>query len=175
LTTIKGEQILIDTNLRAKMKDDIITITGTLQESSEVIDDKKVREEMLDMKKEVSTFHEFFETFDALIMIVNEEGRILFISPNVDDRFLYKPRSETIGKTFREIFPKGQAEFFLAHCLEAIENNKIMTMEYHLPIENKVRWFQSQAIPVQVTNSEKKKVVTIIRDITNLKTKPIED
>ncbi|GAH08898.1 unnamed protein product [marine sediment metagenome] len=71
------------------------------------------------------------------------------------------------------IFPKGQAKFFLAHCAEAIEKNTIITMEYHLPIENMVRWFQSQAIPVQVTNGETKKVVTIIRDITNLKTKPI--
>ena len=114
---------------------------------------------------------DFFETFDALIMIVNEEGRILFISPNVDNRFFYKPRSETIGKKFDEIFPKGQADFFLSHCLESIEKNEIVTIEYHLPIENMVRWFQSQAIPVQVTDSESKKVVTIIRDVTELKTK----
>ncbi|MHA1586591.1 MAG: PAS domain-containing protein [Candidatus Heimdallarchaeota archaeon] len=159
------------------MKDVIITVTGTIQESSKVIADKKTKtnQELLDMKKEVTTFHDFFDTFDALIMIVNEEGRILFISPNVDDRFLYKPRAETIGKKFHEIFPKGQADFFLKHCKDAIENNEIVTIEYHLPIDNLVRWFQSQAIPVQATNSETKKVVTIISDITELKTKAIEE
>lgn len=178
LTSKKGSQFLVDTNIRAKMKDDIITVTGTIQESSKVIADKKTKktnQELLDMKKEVTTFHDFFDTFDALIMIVNEEGRILFISPNVDDRFLYKPRAETIGKKFHEIFPKGQADFFLKHCKDAIENNEIVTIEYHLPIDNLVRWFQSQAIPVQATNSETKKVVTIISDITELKTKAIEE
>jgi PAS domain S-box-containing protein len=176
LTEKKGKQFLVDTNLRAKMKGDTIIVTGTLQESSKAFskDETTASKELRDMKEEVTTFHDFFETFDALIMIVNEEGRILFISPNVDDRFLYKPRAETIGKTFSEIFPKGQADFFLSHCLEAIENNKIVLMEYHLPIENKVRWFQSQAIPVQVTNSETKKVVAIIREITNQKIKPVD-
>ncbi len=173
LTSLKGKQFLIDTNIRAKMKGDIITITGTLQESSKVVVDKTEKSipELQEMQKEMSNYHDFFETFDALIMIVNEEGRILFISPNVDDRFFYKPRSETIGKKFDEIFPKGQADFFLSHCLESIEKNEIVTIEYHLPIENMVRWFQSQAIPVQVTDSESKKVVTIIRDVTELKTK----
>ncbi len=177
LTSKKGKQFLVDTNIRAKMKDDIITVTGTFQESSKVIVDetKKSTQELHEMQKEMSTFHDFFETFNALIMIVNEEGRILFISPNIDDRLLYKPRTETIGKKFHEIFPKGQADFFLSHCLEAIEKNDIVTIEYHLPIDNMVRWFQSQAIPVQVTNSESKKVVTIIRDITELKTKTMED
>ena len=170
-----GKQILVDTNLRVKMKGDNITFTGTFQESSEVIEDekKKSSSELHKMQKEMSTFHDFFETFDALILIVNEEGRLLFVSPNADDRFLYKPRAETIGKKFDEIFPKGQADFFLAHCLEAIEKNELVTVEFHLPVENKVRWFQSQAIPVQVTNSETKKIVAIIRDVTDLKTKPI--
>ncbi|MBK5113616.1 MAG: PAS domain-containing protein [Candidatus Heimdallarchaeota archaeon] len=177
LVSKDGKQILVDTNIRAKMKEDIITVTGTIQESTKVIVDETMKstQELLKIQKEMSTFHDFFDTFDALIMIVNEEGRVLFISPNVEDRFLYKPRSETIGKKFDEIFPKGQADFFLSHCLEAIEKNEIVTIEYHLPIDNLVRWFQSQAIPVQETNSESKKVVTIIRDITDLKTKTIEE
>lgn len=177
LTSKKGKQFLVDTNIRAKMKDDIITVTGTLQESSNVIADetKKSTQELREIQKEMSTFHDFFETFNALIMIVNEEGRILFISPNTDDRLLYKPRADIIGKKFHEIFPKGQADFFLSHCLEAIEKNDIVTIEYHLPIENMVRWFQSQVIPVQVTNSESRKVVAIIRDITELKIKSIKE
>lgn len=177
LTSKEGKQFLVDTNIRFKMKEDIIKVTGTFQESSKVIEDEKTKstQDLQKIQKEIITFHDFFEIFDALIMIVNGEGRILFISPNVDDRFLYKPRSETIGKKFDEIFPKGQADFFLSHCLEAIEKNEIVTIEYHLPIENMVRWFQSQAIPVQVTNSETKKVVTITRDITKLKTKTFEE
>ena len=76
-----GKQILVDTNLRVKMKGDNITLTGTFQESSEVIEDekKKSSSELLKMQKEMSTFHDFFETIDALILIVNEEGRLLFI------------------------------------------------------------------------------------------------
>ncbi|MCE7746255.1 MAG: hypothetical protein GPJ52_14085 [Candidatus Heimdallarchaeota archaeon] len=136
-----AKQILVDTNLRLKMKGDIITFTRTFQESSKVIEDETIKSspKVLEIHKEMSNYQDFFETFDAIIMIVNEEGRILFISPNVDDRLLYKPRSETIGKKFDEIFPKGQAVFFLSHCIESIEKNKIVTLEYHLPIDNMVR------------------------------------
>jgi PAS domain S-box-containing protein len=177
LTSKEGKQFLVDANIRFKMTEDIITVTGTFQESSKIIEDEKTisTQDLHKIQKEVSTFHDFFEALDALIMIVNEEGRILFMSPNVDDRYLYKPRSEIIGKKFDEIFPKGQADFFLSHCLQAIEKNEMVMLEYHLPIENMVRWFQSQAIPVQETNSETKKVVTITRDITDLKTKTIEE
>ncbi len=170
------KQILVDANLRVKMKGDTVIFTGTFQESSKVIVDETMKStpEFLEMQKEMSTFHNFFEAFNALILIVNEEGRLLFISPNAADRFLYKPRTETIGKKFDEIFPKGQADFFLAHCLESIEKNELVTIEFHLPVNNKVRWFQSQAFPVQDTNSETKKVLIIIRDVTDLKTKLID-
>ncbi len=169
-----GNPMLVSTSIKADVDGDSIFVRGIFQESLKVVDSESTQSsEYKTIEKEVETFREFFDTFDALIMIVNEEGRILFVSPNVDDRYLYKPKAETIGRKFNEIFPKGQAKFFLAHCIEAIEKNTIITMEYHLPIENMVRWFQSQAIPVQVTNGETKKVVTIIRDITNLKTKPI--
>ncbi|MGC9779849.1 MAG: PAS domain S-box protein [Candidatus Heimdallarchaeota archaeon] len=169
-----GNPMLVNSSIKADIDGDTIFIRGIFQESLKVVDSESTQSsEYKTIEKEVETFREFFDTFDALIMIVNEEGRILFVSPNVDNRFLYKPKAEIIGIKFDEIFPKGQADFFLSHCIEAIEKNTIVTMEYHLPIENMVRWFQSQAIPVQVTNGETKKVVTIIRDITNLKTKPI--
>ena len=56
LVSKDGKQILVDTNLRAKMKEDIITVTGTLQESSKVIEDEimKSSPEFLEMQKEMN-------------------------------------------------------------------------------------------------------------------------
>ena len=40
LVSKKGKQILVDTNIRAKMEEEVITVTGTIQESSKVIEDE---------------------------------------------------------------------------------------------------------------------------------------
>jgi PAS domain S-box-containing protein len=147
------------------------------EETSEIIDiskEKAISREK-NLVEDFEQMKEFFEAFDALIMIVDENGRIGFVSPNVDDSTLYKPKSEIIGKTFSEIFPQGQANFFLDHIQKAIKEDRYIELQYHLPIKNEMKWFQSRAFPVKTQAGETKQVITIIRDITEWIKKPIED
>jgi len=106
-------------------------------------------------------------------MIINENGRILFVSPNVGKDILFKPREKIIGRKIDEIFPKGQAEFFTQHFKEAFTTEEAKTFEYHLPINKRVLWFQCRVIPVLVKDGKFTQVVAIIRDITKWRLGPI--
>lgn len=172
-TTTTNNRILIEATVNFTIRNGLVNINGMFEEISKIADeDLQAKNETIE--EDFERIKEFFHAFDAIIMIVNEEGRIGFVSPNVGDNKLYKPRAEIIGKTFEEIFPEGQANFFLAHVMKAINEDKCIDMQYHLPINDKVRWFQSRAFPVKTQEGEMKQVVTIIREITDWIKKPIE-
>jgi len=139
LKTLKGKQIIIQVSFTAKKDKENVIIRGLLCEKSEIVK-REIPKSKLDqykiMEDEVENLKDFFTAFDAIIMILNEEGRILFISPNVGDDILYRPKEQIIGKTLIEIFPKGQAEFFLQKINEVFRKGEAISFEYHLPIEN---------------------------------------
>ncbi|MHA1155949.1 MAG: PAS domain-containing protein [Candidatus Heimdallarchaeota archaeon] len=178
LKTLKGKQILIQVSFTAKKDKENVIIRGLLCEKSEIIK-REIPKSKLDqykiMEDEVENLKDFFTAFDAIIMILNEEGRILFISPNVGDDILYRPKEQIIGKTLIEIFPKGQAEFFLQQINEVFRKGEAISFEYHLPIENKLLWFQCRIIPVHIKDGKFTQTVAIIRDITKWRLKPIAD
>lgn len=175
---INNKKIIIQTNFQAKFIDNSILVRGNLIPKSEIIEDKidqqRIKEE-ISIEKKAENLRSFFENFDAIIMILNEEGCIQFISPDVGDNILYKPREEIIGRKLEGIFPQGQSDFFYTHFKEAIDTGETIDFEYHLPIENKLRWFQSRIIPVLIKDGKFMQVVAIIRDITRLRVKPIVD
>ncbi len=179
-TTAQNKRILIEATVNFTIRKGVVNINGMFEETSEIVDnenEKEIKPEStgISLEKDFEDMKEFFEAFDAIIMIVNEEGRIGFISPNIGDSELYRPRDEIIGKTFNEIFSEGQANFFLAHVMKAIDEDRCVDIQYHLPIDDKVRWFQSRAFPVKTQEGETKQVITIIRDITDWKKKPIKE
>jgi PAS domain S-box-containing protein len=172
INTFDGKQIVVDTDIQFSLVKDYIILRGIAKKTSKVIQDTK-SEDIETIKQEINDFKQFFDAFDAMIMIANEEGRILFVSPNVDDNMLYKPREEILNKTLHEIFAKGQADFFLNSIHEAIKHDISVEYEYHLPVANKVKWYQSRIIPIEATEGEFRKVIAIIKDITSWKIKPI--
>ena len=173
----KGDQILIESTMSFSLIEDVIKVGGMLCERSKVID-REIPKTQLDyyktIEEEVENLKEFFDKFDALIMILNEELRIQFISPNVGEDILYKPKDEVIGRTMEDIFPKGLADFFSSHISDVLSKGEYKDFEYHLPVDSKVRWFQARLIPVLVKDGKFNQIVAVIRDITNWRIKPID-
>ncbi len=169
LNTKIGKQILIQGSFTSKKGKENIIIRGLLCEKSEIIK-KEIPKSKLDhyntIEEEIEKLNDFFTSFNALIMILNEEGKILFVSPNIDESKLYQPKNKIIGKKLNEIFPKGQAKFFTQYINEVFRNGEAISFEYHLPINNKVLWFQCRIIPVYVKDEKFTQTVAIIRDIT---------
>ncbi|MBN1328251.1 MAG: PAS domain-containing protein [Candidatus Heimdallarchaeota archaeon] len=179
VNTKNKRKIVIQTNYQAKLlPDNIILIRGILLPKSEIIEEEHDHPDtisVLSKERKAENLRSFFENYDAIIMILNEEGCIQFISPDVGENILYKPRDEIIGRKLEDIFPVGQSEFFYTHFREAINKGETIDFEYHLPIVTKLRWFQSRIIPVLIKDGKFMQVVAIIRDITKLRVKPLDE
>ncbi|NHJ84587.1 MAG: PAS domain S-box protein [Asgard group archaeon] len=167
IKTKEKKQKIIRASIQLTSDNNMLKIAGVLIDFLDVIETSS--DKISQIVKEHKDYEEFFTIFNALIMIVDENGRILFISPNADESILYKPRKEVLGKTFDEIFPKGYSEFFNQQLKSAFKKEDTVDLEYHLPINNKVKWFRSIVIPIQTLPNENRKVVGIIRDITKTK------
>ncbi|NHK30635.1 MAG: PAS domain S-box protein [Asgard group archaeon] len=176
MKTVDGKKIILNSDIKFVLRGDFVVARGMVKEITKIVNDNVTSISDIDIiKDEIDNFKEFFEAFNALIMIVDEEGRILFVSPNISDEMLYKPRKEILNKNFHEIYPKGQADFFLSNCTEALDKGINVVYEYHLPIQNKVRWYQSMLIPIEAVEGELRKVISITKDITEWKIKPIDE
>ncbi|HUU77998.1 MAG TPA: PAS domain-containing protein [candidate division Zixibacteria bacterium] len=174
--TLQEKQILVESSLIIFSIEDSILARGSLIEKSEVVK-LEIPKSQFDyyktIEEEVENLKGFFEKFDAIVMILNEEGRIQFISPNVGEDILYRPREEILGRKIEDIFPKGQAQFFKSQFHEALKTEVFNDFEYHLPINNTVRWFQCRMIPIVVKDGKYNQLVAIIRDITKWRIKSL--
>ena len=176
LKTKDNKQILLQASMLITRNKSQVLARGIITEHSKIVKDEVPKTKVdyyRSIEEEVENLRDFFDTFDALIMIINEMGRIIFISPNVGQDILYRPREEIIGRTLHEIFPQGQADFFSQQFTETLKNGESTDFEYHLPIQNKVLWFQCRIIPVLVKDGKFTQVVAIIRDITKWRVRTI--
>lgn len=105
---------------------------------------------------------------DDIILVLDDTGRYLRIE-SAHSEHLVKPRDELLGKTLSEIFPKPQAENFLAHIHKALEVKQTVTLEYSLSINTATEWFHTTISPLDDTS-----VLWVIRNITSRKTAEIE-
>jgi PAS domain S-box-containing protein len=176
LRNLENNEIIISTSYAAERDNDSIYVRGMLYQKSLVTVEDITEEQMLPYNralKEVEIFRDFFSMFGALILILDKEGNLQFVSPNANESILYKPREKIIGKNIREIFSKGQAEFFMSYHEKACKKGEYITFEYHLPINNRLRWFQCRLVPIINKKSDNEQVVAIIRDITKWRVEKI--
>ncbi len=125
------------------------------------ITERKQTEEAL--RKSESKLRAIFAAMTDVIMVVDAEGRYLEIAPS-NPSLLYKPSNELLGKTMHEVFPKEQADFFLAHVTKSLDTQHPIGLEYILEIENKKIWFSALVSPLTSDS-----VLLVARDVTEQK------
>ena len=104
-----------------------------------------------------------FASMTDVIIQFDDQGRHLKIAPTKSPH-LYKPAAERIGKTIHEIFPKEQADFFLAQIQIALAKGHTQRVEYSLSINETEYWYDGSISPM-TENS----VIWVARDITERK------
>src|SRR5207248_1333876 len=82
-----------------------------------------------------------------LVLVLDDRGRYLEIAPT-NSKLLYRPSAELIGKTVHEIFPRSQADTFLACIKRALEMGQPVDLEYSLPIGGENIWFAATVSPM---------------------------
>ena len=104
-----------------------------------------------------------FAALTDVILVLDGEGRYLKIAPS-GASLLYRPPEELVGKTVHEVFPKEQADFFLASIRRALDSSLPVQIEYSLPIGGKETLFEAT-----LARLDADRAVCVARDVTGRK------
>jgi two-component system NtrC family sensor kinase len=109
-----------------------------------------------------------FAALDDLVLIIDDQGyyrKIIATNPNL----LYKPSDDLINKCFHEVLPPDFADRFLEKVRQTLSSGKKSFLEYSLPVNDQLVWFEASISPLSSTL-----IVAIIRDISDRKATELE-
>jgi two-component system cell cycle sensor histidine kinase/response regulator CckA len=152
-----GREIPLELSFGELIRDGQHRFTGIVRDISR----RKRADEALKVSE--SELRALFAAMTDVILVLNSEGRYLKIAPT-DPAYLYKPPDDLIGKKLHEVFPREEADFFLAHIRRALDEGQMHRVEYRLELEEKEVWFDGSVSPLS-----RDSVVWIARDITERK------
>ncbi|MCK5148993.1 PAS domain S-box protein [bacterium] len=125
------------------------------------ITDRKRAEEAL--QESENNLRALFNAMTDIVFEMDYDGRYINIAPTSSE-LMFKPTEDVIGKTLHEVFPKPEADQFLGFIRQCLDENKTVTIEYPLILNDKTTWFEGKATP-----KTKNSVFYIARDITDHK------
>jgi len=144
-------------------------IAGQLQQSSVALAQKneevrrQVDELTASLQQRETELRSLFAAMKELIFVQDVKGRYLTIAPTSPD-LLYRPAEELIGKTVYEVFSRDKADLFMAYIRQALTINRMITVEYSLPIREREIWFSATITPIGSDS-----VIWVVRDISDRK------
>ncbi len=142
----------------------IVQVSGKEQELFCIdidLTDRKQAEDKL--KENEHSLRTLFNAMKDVVFEMDYDGRYINIAPTSADLMAQQPEV-MVGKTIHEVFPKQEADLYLAFVRKCLDENKMNTIEYPMLINNKTVWFEGRAVP-KTNNS----VLYIGRDITERK------
>ncbi len=110
-----------------------------------------------------SVLRSLFNAMSDVIVEIDKNGKYLYVAPTSHE-LLYKPATEIIGKTLKEVFPKQKADEFLSVIRTALKEKRTVNIQYSLKIGKNEIWFDAS-----ITPKTKNTVIFVARDITELK------
>ncbi|MDP1744180.1 MAG: PAS domain S-box protein, partial [Bacteroidota bacterium] len=123
----------------------------------DITEQKRIEEALKSSENELRAM---LACMDDVIFEIDNEGTYLKIAPT-NPSLLYKPADIILGKRLNDVFPKQEAEWFLAKMAQALKEKKNLHVEYVLPIDEKEITFEATISPLT-----EKSVLCIARDIT---------
>lgn len=127
---------------------------------SQVIDisDRKIAEEAL--QRAAARARALIGAMQDIILVLDRAGTYVDIAPSATDR-LYRPPAELLGRRLHDIFPREQADAFLASVHKALETHAPTEMTYDLEIRGERFTFEATISPLP-----EDRVVWVARDVT---------
>jgi hypothetical protein len=128
----------------------------------EGIEDKRSRAEAA-LSMTQAELMTLFGAMQDVILVMNAEGRYLKIAPSCAP-LLYRPSIDLVGKTMHEVLPVAAADFFLQHIQQALTTQAAVKVEYSLPVEDQLIWFDATLVALS-----EQSVLWVARDISEAK------
>ncbi|MEO6776758.1 MAG: ATP-binding protein [Kofleriaceae bacterium] len=110
------------------------------------------------------------ENIPAMVF-VKDADQLAFVRFNrAGEQLLGIPRNDLIGKTDFDLFPKDEAEFFVAKDRETLRNQRMVDIPEE-PIETAggTRWLHTRKVPILDEHGESRYLLGISHDITDHK------
>ena len=133
------------------------TVTGLISTSSNITNRKVIG---LALEESENNLRSLFNSMRDIVFEMDYNGTYINIAPTSPDLMFLSPE-KTTGKTLHEVFPKAEADLFLAFIRQCLDENKTKSIEYPLAINEHTYWFEGRATP-----KTKKSVLYIASDIT---------
>jgi two-component system, cell cycle sensor histidine kinase and response regulator CckA len=127
---------------------------------SQVIDisDRKLAEEAL--QRADARSRALIGAMQDVIFVLDRAGTYVDIAPSATDR-LYRAPAELLGRRLHDIFPREQADAFLASVQQALESHAPTETAYELDIRGERFYFEATISPLP-----EDRVVWVARDVT---------
>ncbi|MBD3169465.1 MAG: PAS domain S-box protein [candidate division Zixibacteria bacterium] len=109
-------------------------------------------------------------SMDDLVFVMDAEGRFLEYYQPSRTHSLYKPPSEFMGKSFRELLPGELVEIIENSIRKLRETGEVQKIDYSLEIKGNVEWFSGNLSLRMDYEGNISGVTAVIRNITQRKT-----
>ena len=98
------------------------------------------------LREQESKLRLLFESMRDLVFVVDADGRYVEVAPCAG-HLLYRPESEIIGRTMREVMPPELAENFMEALGDVLRDGVCRFVDYELELGGKRRWFSARISP----------------------------
>lgn len=127
----------------------------------DITENKRIEELYIESEKRL---REFAEAVPGASFIIDEDGRCLEIFGN--QKMFHISKEDFIGKLTRELLPQVSAEFILNEVQAAIKTGKQRSGFTAMKLNDKVRYFSGQTVPLSYMFNGKRTAAVISCDIT---------
>ena len=103
-----------------------------------------------------------------IIFLIDEDGRYLEVMSGRVNR-LYAEKEMLLGKLLHDVLPVDQADGFLSVITQAIEEDRLIVIDYEMDVISGKRYFQGRALPTKLDVDGKRTVVFVAVDITDVR------
>ncbi len=178
------QRILKKSGLDDRSAPDDFTWHAFLQKVSAIIEDYEEDRYLLERALEISSAEmeallasskeSFRQRMEALLRVIpdlifyiDEEGRYLDVLSHGKEKLLYVPKEQVIGKTIWELFPEEYAHIFDTAHKQALEENRLVTVEYAMDIDGEKEYFEARIVPTYQKEAGKRTMFGIVRKTTS--------
>ncbi|MFA7289234.1 MAG: ATP-binding protein [Melioribacteraceae bacterium] len=84
-----------------------------------------------------------FGSMQDIVIQINSKGEYIKIA-SANQKLLFKPKEELLGKSLYEIFDKSMADYFMDAVRKCLSTKNLVEIEYPLLIDGKEFWFNAR-------------------------------
>jgi len=110
----------------------------------------------------------FVQALPDAAFVLDEDGTYLNVLA-FDEPLLYRHAEDLTGQKIHDLFPREEADRYLAAIRKTIQTGQTQICEYYMDVLQGPSWFEGRTAPMRGRADKKRMVVWIARDITERK------